>query len=138
MPGDVYYGNRLMGGDKSDAFVGRRFASAGFATAVVNYRLLARRVASGPRSDAAASFAWVKRHIREYGGNPERPSSATGGDFRLAVDRRALSAAHKLSPRDIPVRPRQRVPTVERRGAAPIATRAWARTERSRTSPAHH
>ena len=35
-----YYGNQLMGGDKSeDAYIGRRFAAAGFVTAVVNYRL---------------------------------------------------------------------------------------------------
>ena len=35
-----YYGNQLMGGDKAeDAFVGQRFASAGFVTVVVNYRV---------------------------------------------------------------------------------------------------
>src|SRR5262245_65039858 len=35
-----YYGNQLMGGDKSeDAYIGRRFAAAGFVTVVVNYRL---------------------------------------------------------------------------------------------------
>src|SRR5215510_2068518 len=34
-----YFGNQLMGGDKSeDEFIGRRFAAAGLVTAVVNYR----------------------------------------------------------------------------------------------------
>src|SRR5678816_599380 len=33
-----YYGNQLMGGDKSeDAYIGRRFAAAGFVTVVANY-----------------------------------------------------------------------------------------------------
>src|SRR5213594_1723859 len=35
-----YYGGALMAGDKSEhAFSGRRFASAGFVTVIVNYRL---------------------------------------------------------------------------------------------------
>ena len=59
-----YYGNQLMGGDKAeDAFVGQRFASAGFVTVVVNYRLSPGVSHPAHAQDAAASFAWVKRHI---------------------------------------------------------------------------
>src|SRR5262245_24958652 len=68
-----YYGNQLMGGDKTeDAYVGRRFAAAGFVTAVVNYRLSPEVSHPAHIQDAAASFAWVKRHIAEYGGNADQ------------------------------------------------------------------
>ena len=68
-----YYGNQLMGGDKSeDGYIGRRFAAAGFVTVVVNYRLSPAVSHPAHIQDAAASFAWVKRHIAEYGGNGDR------------------------------------------------------------------
>src|SRR5438132_10941122 len=68
-----YYGNQLMGGDKSeDAYIGRRFAAAGFVTVVVNYRLSPAVSHPAHVQDAAASFAWVKRHIPEYGGNADQ------------------------------------------------------------------
>jgi len=68
-----YYGNLLMGGDKNEEeLVGRRFASAGFVTAVVNYRLSPDVSHPAHVQDAAASFAWVKRHITEYGGDASR------------------------------------------------------------------
>lgn len=101
-----YYGNQLMGGDKSeDAFIGRRFASAGFVTAVVNYRLSPAVSHPAHIQDAAASFAWAKRHIAEYGGDPDRVfviGYSAGGYLAalLATDPRYL-AAHKLSPHDI-------------------------------------
>jgi acetyl esterase/lipase len=142
-----YYGNQLMGGDKrEDAFVGQRFAAAGFVTAVVNYRLTP--VVSHPAhvQDAAASFAWVKRHIKEYGGNPDRVfviGYSAGGYLAalLSTDPRYL-AAHQLSLRDI----RGAVPVsafywVERRGVAPDRDpRVWG-TDRKvwmDASPAHH
>ena len=101
-----YYGNQLMGGDKSeDALIGRRFASAGFVTAVVNYRLSPAVSHPAHIQDAAASFAWAKRHIAEYGGDPDRVfiiGYSAGGYLAalLATDPRYL-AAHKLSPHDI-------------------------------------
>jgi acetyl esterase/lipase len=68
-----YYGNQLMGGDKSeDAYVGRRFAAAGFVTVVANYRLSPAVSHPAHVQDAAASFAWVKRHIADYGGNADQ------------------------------------------------------------------
>ena len=142
-----YYGNQLMGGDKSeDEFVGRRFATAGFLTAVVNYRLSPSVSHPAHVQDAAASFAWVKRHIKEYGGDPDRVfviGYSAGGYLAalLSTDPRYL-AAHKLSPRDI----RGAVPVsafywVERRGVAPDRDkRVWGTDQKVwvDASPAHH
>ena len=142
-----YYGNQLMGGDKSeDEYIGRRFAAAGFATAVVNYRLSPAVSHPAHAQDAAASFAWVKRHIKEYGGDAERVfiiGYSAGGYLAalIATDPRYL-AAHKLSPRDI----RGAVPVsafyyVEGRGVAPDRDKSVWGTDRSiwvDASPAHH
>jgi acetyl esterase/lipase len=142
-----YYGNQLMGGDKNeDAFIGRRFASAGFVTAVVNYRLSPGVSHPAHIQDAAASFAWVKRHVAKYGGNTERIfviGYSAGGYLAalLSTDRRYL-AAHKLSPRDI----RGTVPVsafywVERPGVAPDRDKSvWGTSPDvwADASPAHH
>jgi acetyl esterase/lipase len=142
-----YYGNQLMGGDKSeDAFIGRRLASAGFVTVVVNYRLSPAVSHPAHVQDAAASFAWVKRHIAEYGGDAERVFVAgysAGGYLAalIATDSRYL-AAHQLSPRDI----RGAVPVsafywVEGRGVAPDRDKSVWGTDRQvwiDASPAHH
>jgi acetyl esterase/lipase len=142
-----YYGNQLMGGDKSeDAFVGRRFASAGFVTAVVNYRLSPDVSHPAHVQDAAASFAWVKRHIAEYGGDADRvfASGYSAGGYLvalLATDARYL-AAHTLSPRDIRgVVPVSAFYWVERRGVAPDRDPSVWGTDRAvwvDASPAHH
>jgi acetyl esterase/lipase len=142
-----YYGNQLMGGDKSeDAYIGRRFAAAGFVTAVVNYRLSPAVSHPAHVQDAAASFAWVKRHIAEYGGNADRVfvvgySAGAYLAALLSTDPRYL-AAHNLSPRDI----RGAVPVsafywVERRGVAPDRDKSVWGTDGSEwvdASPAHH
>src|SRR5262247_72930 len=142
-----YYGNQLMGGDKSEgAYVGRRFAAAGFVTAVVNYRLSPEVSHPAHIQDAAASFAWVKRHISEYGGNADQVfiigySAGAYLAALLSTDPRYL-AAHNLSPRDI----RGTVPVsafywVERRGVAPDRDKSvWGndRTVWVDASPAHH
>jgi acetyl esterase/lipase len=142
-----YYGNQLMGGDKSeDAYVGQRFAAAGFVTVVVNYRLSPAVTHPAHVQDAAASFAWVKRHIAEYGGNADQVflTGYSAGAYLVALlstDPRYL-AAHNLSPRDI----RGAVPVsafyfVEGRGVAPDRDRSVWGNERSvwvDASPAHH
>ena len=142
-----YYGNQLMGGDKSeDEFVGRRFASAGFVTAVVNYRLSPAVSHPAHVQDAAASFAWVKRHIAEYGGDPDRvfASGYSAGGYLvalLATDARYL-AAHTLTPRDIRgVVPVSAFYWVERRGVAPDRDMSVWGSDRAvwvDSSPAHH
>ncbi|PYS42169.1 MAG: hypothetical protein DMG14_04885, partial [Acidobacteria bacterium] len=142
-----YYGNQLMGGDKSeDAYIGRRFAAAGFVTVVVNYRLSPAVSHPAHVQDAAASFAWVKHHIAEYGGNADQVfiigySAGAYLAALLSTDPRYL-AAHNLSPRDI----RGTVPVsafywVERRGVAPDRDKSVWGDDRNvwvDASPAHH
>src|SRR5262245_48726003 len=142
-----YYGNQLMGGDKSeDAYIGRRFAAAGFVTVVVNYRLSPAVSHPAHVQDAAASFAWVKRHISEYGGSADQVFiiGCSAGAYLaslLSTDSRYL-AAHSLSPRDI----RGAVPVsafywVERRGVAPDRDKSVWGNDRDvwvDASPAHH
>jgi acetyl esterase/lipase len=142
-----YYGNQLMGGDKNeDAYIGRRFAAAGIVTVVVNYRLSPAVSHPAHIQDAAASFAWVKRHIAEYGGNADQVfiigySAGAYLAALLSTDSRYL-AAHNLSPRDI----RGTVPVsafywVERRGVAPDRDKSVWSEDRNvwiDASPAHH
>lgn len=142
-----YYGGALTAGDKNEhAFVGRRFASAGIATVVVNYRLSPGVTHPAHIGDAAASFAWVKRHISECGGNADRifvigHSAGAYLAALLSTDERYL-AAHKLSLRDI----RGAVPVsafywVERTGVAPDRDQSvWGTDQRVwvDASPAHH
>lgn len=142
-----YYGNQLMGGDKTeDEFVGRRFAAAGLVTAVVNYRLSPEVSHPAHVQDAAASFAWVKRHVAEYGGDADRvfASGYSAGGYLvalLATDPRYL-AAHQLSPRDIRgVVPVSAFYWVERRGVAPDRDMSVWGTDRAAwidASPGHH
>jgi len=142
-----FYGGGLTAGDKKgQAFVGQRFASAGMATAVANYRLSPDVQHPVHVQDAAAAFAWVKQHIAEYGGNPDQMfvighSAGAYLAALLATDGRYLGA-HKLSLRDI----RGVVPVsgfywVERKGVAPDRDkRIWGSDEKAwiDASPAHH
>ncbi|HEY3592238.1 MAG TPA: alpha/beta hydrolase [Polyangiaceae bacterium] len=101
-----FHGGALLEGDKKDqAFVGEAFASAGIGTAVVNYHLSPQ--VSHPRhvEDAAASVAWVKKHIAEYGGNADQVfvTGHSAGAYLaalLATDAHYLQV-EGLSPRDI-------------------------------------
>jgi len=142
-----YYGGALMAGDKSEeTYIGHRFASAGFATAVVNYRLSPGVAHPAHIRDAAASFAWVKRHIVDYGGDADRVfvighSAGAYLAALLSTDERYL-AAHKLSLRDI----RGAVAVsafywVERPGVAPDRDKSvWGQDRKTwvDASPAHH
>lgn len=142
-----YYGGALMAGDKSEnAFIGQRFASAGFATVVVNYRLSPAVTHPAHVQDAAASLAWVKRHISEYGGDADRlfVIGHSAGAYLVALlstDERYL-AAHKLSLRDIRgVVPVSAFYWVERTGVAPDRDKSVWGTDRKiwvDASPAHH
>jgi acetyl esterase/lipase len=111
------HGGLLMAGDRrEDAFVGQRFAAAGFVTAVISYRLSPQVSHPGHIEDTAAAFAWVKRNIRQHGGDPDRVvvTGHSAGAYLamlLAADGRWL-AAHKLSSRDI-------------RGVAPVSGFYW-------------
>jgi acetyl esterase/lipase len=141
------YGGALTRGDKNEqTFVGQRFASAGIATAVANYRLSPDVRHPVHVQDAAAAFAWVKRHIREYGGNADQVfvighSAGAYLAALLATDERYL-AAHQLSLKDIRgVVPVSAFYWVERPGVAPDRDKSvWGTDEKVwvDASPAHH
>ncbi|MGH9198607.1 MAG: alpha/beta hydrolase [Acidimicrobiia bacterium] len=100
------HGGLLSMGDRSEeSFVGQRFASAGYLTVVISYRLSPQVSHPAHIQDTAAAFAWVKRNIRQHGGDPDRiivigHSAGAYLVMLLAADSRYL-AAHKLSSRDI-------------------------------------
>ena len=101
-----FHGGALSAGDRSDeTFVGRRFAAAGYVTAVASYRLSPQVAHPAHIQDAAAAFAWVKRNIAKHGGDPDRivvigHSAGAYLAMLLVTDARYL-AAHKLAPGDI-------------------------------------
>jgi acetyl esterase/lipase len=111
------HGGLLMAGDRrEDAFVGQRFAAAGYVTAVISYRLSPQASHPAHIEDTAAAFAWVKRNISRHGGDPDRVlvTGHSAGAYLimlLAADPRWL-AAHTLSSRDI-------------RGVAPVSGFYW-------------
>lgn len=66
-------GGGLVEGDKAnDAFIGQRLAAAGFATAVINYRLSPEVAHPSYVEDLAAAVAWVHRSIADFGGDAAR------------------------------------------------------------------
>lgn len=119
------HGGGLTQGDrKNQAFVGRRFASAGFVTVIPSYRLSPAVSHPAHMQDTAAAFAWVKKNIARHGGDPARVfvighSAGAYLAALLATDPRYL-AAHGLSPRDIA-------------GVAPVAGFFW--VERTGVGP---
>ena len=142
-----YYGGALQQGDKNEEqATARRFSSAGFATVIVNYRLSPSVSHPAHIQDAAASFAWVKQHIAEYGGDPNQifiVGHSAGGYLAalLATDERYL-ATHQLTVRDIRgVVPISAFYWVEREGVAPDRPKTVWGTDRQiwiDASPAHH
>src|SRR5262245_5526210 len=67
------HGGLLMMGDRTEeSFVGQRFAAAGYVTVVASYRLSPRVSHPAHVQDVAAAFAWVKRNVKQHGGNPDR------------------------------------------------------------------
>lgn len=52
------------------ANIGRYFAAQGIGVAVINYRLLPKVPWPEQIQDVAGAVAWVYRHARDYGGNP--------------------------------------------------------------------
>lgn len=69
-----FHGGGLEKGERNDEFtsdLAKAYANQGIAVAAVSYRL--SPVATFPSyvDDAAASFAYVYKHISDYGGNPK-------------------------------------------------------------------
>jgi acetyl esterase/lipase len=141
------HGGVLIAGDRSEEqFVGQRLASAGYLTAVISYRLSPGVSHPAHVQDTAAAFAWVKRNIRQHGGDPDRivvigHSAGAYLIMLMAADPRYL-AAHTLSPRDI----KGLVPVsgffwVDRTGVAPDRPKYIWGTDRKGwidASPAHY
>jgi acetyl esterase/lipase len=68
----VHGGGFTVGIKDQYAFVGQVFAARGIATAVISYRLSPKVSYPGHVQDVARAFAWVRAHIAEYGGKPDR------------------------------------------------------------------
>ena len=93
-----FHGGGLTGGTKdadSTKEIARRFARAGIATAVVNYRLSPKATYPAYIDDAAAAFAWVKTHAAEQHIDPARVfvgGHSAGGylTFMIGLDDRWL------------------------------------------------
>jgi len=69
------HGGSLATGDKADEDYGqvcRAFPAAGIACANVNYRLASDAGWPAQAEDVAAAVAWVRAHIAERGGDPQR------------------------------------------------------------------
>jgi acetyl esterase/lipase len=100
------HGGALSQGDRDEeVFVGQRFAAAGYLTVVISYRLTPQVSHPEHIQDVATAFAWVKRNIKQHGGDPNRiiiigHSAGAYLAALLATDSRYL-AAHQLSSRDI-------------------------------------
>jgi acetyl esterase/lipase len=68
----VHGGGFTVGIKDQYAFVGQVFASYGIATAVISYRLSPKTTYPGHVQDVARAFAWLRAHVSEYGGRPDR------------------------------------------------------------------
>jgi len=68
-----FYGGRWAYGSKSDyLFVGQALASRGITTVIADYRLYPDVRFPAFVEDGAKAVGWVRRHIAEHGGSPER------------------------------------------------------------------
>jgi acetyl esterase/lipase len=100
------HGGALIEGDKQGhGHIGQHFASQGFGTVVVNYRLSPGVTHPAHVQDLAAAISWVKLNIAKYGGDPNAifvigHSAGAYLTALVALDKKYLSA-HKLSPGDL-------------------------------------
>ena len=66
-----FYGGGWRTGERADyLFVGEAFASRGYATAIVDYRLYPEVRYPAFLEDGAAAVAWIRRYGAEYGLDP--------------------------------------------------------------------
>ncbi|MFO0950345.1 MAG: alpha/beta hydrolase [Isosphaeraceae bacterium] len=68
----VHGGGWTTGDRKLYAPVGRLFARNGVGAVVVSYRLTPQVTHPGHIEDVASAFAWTYKHIKDYGGRPDR------------------------------------------------------------------
>lgn len=92
------HGGGWMIGDRTwYAELGRRFAESGIALAAISYRLSPKVKHPAHIQDCARAFAWLRSHIADYGGDPDRlfvAGQSAGGHLTalLALDPRYLRA----------------------------------------------
>jgi acetyl esterase/lipase len=68
-----FYGGNWDSGDRHDyAFAGRAFAGLGFVTVLPDDHHTHEQPYPAFMDDAAAALAWVRAHIGEHGGDPDR------------------------------------------------------------------
>lgn len=68
-----FYGGNWDSGDRHDyAFVGRAFAALGYVTVLPDYTHTHERPYPTFMEDAAAALAWVRDHIADHDGDPDR------------------------------------------------------------------
>ena len=68
----IYGGGWHSGSRKGVAPIGEKLRSLGYGCALPSHRLSPKDKFPAQVEDVAAAFAWVKRHIAEKGGNPNR------------------------------------------------------------------
>lgn len=68
-----YYGGSWDSGDKADyKFAAEAFTSSGFIAVIPDYRVYPEVKFPGFMADPAKAAKWVKDHIEDYGGDPNR------------------------------------------------------------------
>lgn len=68
-----YYGGSWDSGDKADyKFAAEAFTSNGFIAVIPDYRVYPEVKFPGFMADPAKAARWVKEHIQDYGGDPDR------------------------------------------------------------------
>ncbi|QKZ13127.1 alpha/beta hydrolase [Spirosoma sp. KUDC1026] len=68
----IHGGNWDSGSKNIYTFIGRRLAKQGCVAVIINYRLAPNVQVPAMADDCARAALWVKLHIAEYGGDPER------------------------------------------------------------------
>ena len=93
------HGGAWKSGDRSQYLpLGNRFAKEGILTVIPSYRLAPKHPHPAQIEDVAAAFAWMVRHVSEYGGDTNRiyvGGHSAGGHLAalLALDERYLKAS---------------------------------------------
>ena len=101
-----FHGGGLQNGTKAiGEGLGKQLAARGIGLVTANYRLSPSVMHPAHMEDAAAAFAWTKRNIANYGGDPDRVfvSGHSAGAYLAALmtlDPRYLEA-HRLRLSDI-------------------------------------
>jgi acetyl esterase/lipase len=68
-----FYGGNWTSGARGDyMFAGEAFASQGFVAVIADYRLYPEVKFPGFLQDSAEAFAWTRKNIAKYGGDPQR------------------------------------------------------------------